>query len=1554
MRNDDSLDFKDTIIGPGNEPDGRLPDGCKFGPYRIVRFIGGGGMGKVYEVIHETLGLTYALKILHPELSGDSSFLSRFKVEARAMAQLRHDHIVKVDDFDDTDGRYWLRMELVKGLDLAPFGVTGRATTLSHLAWNMKGRVEQELLAEILGQVLDGLAYAHGRGAIHRDIKPANILLGQPEGSDRVHTRIADFGLVRLVGEDWFQSQAQLTIQRSMAQGIKLNANQPVADEGSSTQSMLGTIVYMSPEQKRCEVADKTSDVYSLGLVAFRLLTGLEDMAFKLPSQVDSTLVKAWDQWLVRALEPDPANRFPDAAAMLEAMKSVNSALSGTAQDAARAQREQQRAKDDLKRQAEVDAVRRRAEGTEKERLEAEAKRIAEALSAAQTLVQKRDYPNALARCREAERMAMQNAAHAEQAAEAARLIQRVESILAELADANAKLTRAYETRDYKAAGKLIGSIGRHDPDKGRALRRRLDDTLERIEALPDLADAALKKRDFAGAAALWNELAGLSADPTDAQARAADARRRLARRHRRRATAAVLVAVAIVACVTAAVYLRTRAHSRAVFAATQALCHEHHWESARDSLAGRVTSMPFASVWNAEERAIRGTIRTAIEQAKLGRADFAARIAEGDYPAAHTALDALEKLLPASEHTDLTSELSAEEHRWGPVMARARSALDARRWDDAIAAATEMLDDRQNHIGALAIRNQASGNADALADAIQSATTARQAGDFRTELAQLAAMLDLVASDEETKAGILVAAEALATKAVAASATCCAEGLLNDADAALNAADTSLKELPLTGDCAMLPSSARKSLADALKANADKRAAAVALVDKADKTEDVAASLRDAVAARKLDVDVAWPDALVASWRGGLDALEKEMPGLVLYVLEVIARQDALTQPEQQRKARLEAVLRTAERLVAIADARERKLDLAGALAVYRQADKTLAGYPALEAHVRRVQQAMASQQRLVENAGTHLAQRRIGLAEKSIAEALAVWREPKATELKKQAEGVRRRQSDFRATLTESLAAGLLAEAAEQLRELVATDTELDASAERKAVADACGERGAELAAEKRYARALVFTELALGAQPGHAAATTIVQARVGAVQALVRAGLNDQARQELSAALALYADYPSLTGTAPPPDDLLPLLAENAKTHWETAVAAAQKRVDLDTFGGEKWRSAKALAEKAAQATKADKPTDALKSYGAAAAALADLVLSAERASGQFQQQKRTAEAARDGWEAALKKSPGQGVLEKFGGAPWTQAKAARDGADAAMRARDYERAREHYAEATRKVTTATPRGKAEKEITYYRNSIGMEFVRIEAGEFMMGSGQTAAEVARLGSGKEEYYKDEHPQHKVRITKQFFMASTEVTQGQYKAVMAKEPAKFGGDKNPVEQVSWNDAQAFCKELSKRDGVTYRLPTEAEWEYACRAGTPPPFYTGGTISTEQANYAGISTYGDGRKGEYRQKTTAVASFPANPWGLHDMHGNVWEWCQDWHDEDYYKKSPAADPAGFATGSSRVLRGGSWNNNSWNCRSANRNRNAPSNSSTDDGIRVVVVVVVQ
>jgi len=203
-------------------------------------------------------------------------------------------------------------------------------------------------------------------------------------------------------------------------------------------------------------------------------------------------------------------------------------------------------------------------------------------------------------------------------------------------------------------------------------------------------------------------------------------------------------------------------------------------------------------------------------------------------------------------------------------------------------------------------------------------------------------------------------------------------------------------------------------------------------------------------------------------------------------------------------------------------------------------------------------------------------------------------------------------------------------------------------------------------------------------------------------------------------------------------------------------------------------------------------------------------------------------------------------------------------------------------------------------------------------LEPGEFMMGD------------------EDKKSQHNVAISKGFWLADSTITQELWQLVMAENPAHFTGEKRPVENVSWEDVQQFIKKLNKLvPELSIRLPTEAEWEYGCRAGTKTPFSFGNNITSEQANYNGKYPYKNGPKGEYREQTVEVKTLPCNSWGLYEMHGNVWEWCQDWWQEDL-GKDPVTDPQGAKKGEYRVLRGGSWIYDGRDVRSAIRYRFHP------------------
>jgi formylglycine-generating enzyme required for sulfatase activity len=243
----------------------------------------------------------------------------------------------------------------------------------------------------------------------------------------------------------------------------------------------------------------------------------------------------------------------------------------------------------------------------------------------------------------------------------------------------------------------------------------------------------------------------------------------------------------------------------------------------------------------------------------------------------------------------------------------------------------------------------------------------------------------------------------------------------------------------------------------------------------------------------------------------------------------------------------------------------------------------------------------------------------------------------------------------------------------------------------------------------------------------------------------------------------------------------------------------------------------------------------------------------------------------------------------------------------------------------------------KAQAIKEIT---NSIGMKLVLISKGTFMMGSPES-----------EKGRDDVETQHEVTISKDYYLGVYEVTQAQYEKVIGKNPSQFQGGRVgnenadlPVEQVSWDDAVEFCKKLSelpeeKKAGRVYRLPTEAQWEYACRAGSKSA-YSFGESSKSLGDYAWFDKNSNGR-------THPVGEKKANAWGLYDMHGNVWEWCSDWYGE--YPNGALSDPTGPKGGSIRVRRGGSWSLEAAFCRSGLRNRIVPSFRDYLNGFRLAL-----
>ncbi len=248
----------------------------------------------------------------------------------------------------------------------------------------------------------------------------------------------------------------------------------------------------------------------------------------------------------------------------------------------------------------------------------------------------------------------------------------------------------------------------------------------------------------------------------------------------------------------------------------------------------------------------------------------------------------------------------------------------------------------------------------------------------------------------------------------------------------------------------------------------------------------------------------------------------------------------------------------------------------------------------------------------------------------------------------------------------------------------------------------------------------------------------------------------------------------------------------------------------------------------------------------------------------------------------------------------------------------------------------------------------NFLSMKLAIVPAGSFQMGSTRS----------EEGHRMEEDPIHEIQITRPFYLGIYPVTQTQYELLMGYNPAFFtrekgGAPDHPVEQVNWHEAMEFCQRLSempqeKQAKRVYRLPTEAEWEYACRAGTKTATAFGPHLNSAQANFNGNFPYGHATKGTYRFRTAKVGSYKPNPWGLYDMHGNVWEWCWDWYDAYYYGYCNKRDPKGGDPNAEnrRVIRGGSWYDHGHLCRSACRGRAGPKDRAYTIGFRIVLDVV--
>ena len=306
-------------------PDDLLSSGHRIAGYTITRFLGRGAMGEVYEATYDETGEAYALKFLSRDMMGRESAVERFQREAEIMAALDHPHIAKVHDWGEEAGRHWLCIELLGGMYLKEGG--REVTTLEDFIAERGGKLPQEEVQICMGQFLDALSYAHGKGLIHRDLKPANILLCD-EGM-----KIADFGLVDAANSEWLATQVQATVAATVAARGDATLIMSSTSGGKTPESaMLGTFAYMSPEQKKGWAATEQSDLYAAGLVCFYMLTGEQSPGFEMPSEMDGSLWKGWDAFIRKSMKMNPEDRFPNAGAMSAALEEVehSDALSGT------------------------------------------------------------------------------------------------------------------------------------------------------------------------------------------------------------------------------------------------------------------------------------------------------------------------------------------------------------------------------------------------------------------------------------------------------------------------------------------------------------------------------------------------------------------------------------------------------------------------------------------------------------------------------------------------------------------------------------------------------------------------------------------------------------------------------------------------------------------------------------------------------------------------------------------------------------------------------------------------------------------------------------------------------------------------------------------------------------------------------------------------------------------------------------------------------------------------------------------------------------------------
>lgn len=343
MTNDDNdhtfIEGRDPGFSPESEtliekPSVDQQEGFKLAPgqlvdrYQLKVFLGRGGMGEVYEAYHPILRQRFAMKFLAPEIMGMVSSRRRFEREAMVMASLRHPGIVLVDDFGEWQERVWLRMEYVTGLSAAipdnnsPRAVPGtagkeevtviakpgRLISISDYLLAFPGGVEETKAVEWLTRILEALDFAHSKGVIHRDMKPANILL-----TETGETKITDFGLVKLAGDQWLRSRYETVVAQTQLGSMPT----AITEKQGSKEAIMGTWEYMSPEQRSGSKVDTRSDLYAVGLIAYRLLTGENLSGLAPPSQLVKGISGNWDGWVEKALRRDPRSRYATAADMI-------------------------------------------------------------------------------------------------------------------------------------------------------------------------------------------------------------------------------------------------------------------------------------------------------------------------------------------------------------------------------------------------------------------------------------------------------------------------------------------------------------------------------------------------------------------------------------------------------------------------------------------------------------------------------------------------------------------------------------------------------------------------------------------------------------------------------------------------------------------------------------------------------------------------------------------------------------------------------------------------------------------------------------------------------------------------------------------------------------------------------------------------------------------------------------------------------------------------------------------------------------------------------------